>query len=107
MTDKQLYSATVCVMCFIGIIVVLVLAVIFPVDVPFSHSTDGNSGMEAAYPKVTVIRDLQIFLNSLDDPRYDCGVVDGEAGSKFCVAINNWTGDQYYEESIKGVKEKK
>ena len=100
-TEKQSYSWKVCVVCFIALFIVGVLTVIFPVDISFPHSKDGNRDMDV--PSITVVRDLQIYLNSLDDPRYDCGVVDGEAGGKFCVAINNWTDDRYYKESIKAM----
>jgi len=51
------------------------------------------------------VRWQQEYLNSCGIDRYNCGEVDGVAGTKFCRAINNWTLDQYalpYMVNIKG-----
>jgi hypothetical protein len=48
--------------------------------------------------KKWMIRDLQVYLNSLGNERYDCGVPDNVAGEKFRKATTNFMNDQFASE---------
>jgi len=56
---------------------------------------------------VSTVEVQQRYLNSLGNPRYNCGEVDGKAGEKFCRALNNWSLDQYAKEIIKKMEQEK